>query len=423
MSVSGLEFKARGEKLRKEQKERLQRKAAKTELERAAAQRVQERLAIEQESKRRARIAIQQRQESVRQKEEAHAAQNQGVLFTAQLRAVPLLQENMHGIRRSADKVLLSSSVGTSLLQQGASVNGSPFFHIQTPSGASTHVGVLSYEAADGTIALPPKVMRSLWGPTATAESCTSTVKVTYVRLERGSYVKFQPRQAAFQKAVGDNVRECLEASLATHSCLSTGDWLQVSTGEEVHDLCVLSLQPASAVSIIDTEMEAEVQPSVETESKLAAAAEAEAERARQLADLEAEQTRRAEAAVRQAAKEAAAEQQAAVDAEAVSQSKRAALPAEPSTSASEPLVTCVLRFPDGRRAQRRFRISDALQSLFDFSDAWASGKEPAGGYQLVALMPRRLLHPSLCSQHVTLQQAGLQHGSETLMLEPLPCT
>lgn len=40
-----------------------------------------------------------------RQKEEAHAAQNQGVLFTAQLRAVPLLEENMHGIRRSADKV------------------------------------------------------------------------------------------------------------------------------------------------------------------------------------------------------------------------------------------------------------------------------------------------------------------------------
>lgn len=52
-------------------------------------------------------------------------------------------------------------------------------------------------------------------------------------------------------------------------------------------------------------------------------------------------------------------------------QSKRAALPEEPSSSASEPLVTCVLRYPDGRRAQRRFRVSDALQSLFDFSDAW----------------------------------------------------
>lgn len=57
-------------------------------------------------------------------------------------------------------QVLLPSSVGSSLLQQGASVNGAPFFHVQMPSGASTHVGVLSYEAAEGTIALPPKVVR-----------------------------------------------------------------------------------------------------------------------------------------------------------------------------------------------------------------------------------------------------------------------
>lgn len=66
--------------------------------------------------------------------------------------------------------------------------------------------------------------------------------------------------------------------------------------------------------------MEAEVQPSVETETKLAAVAEAEAERARQLADLEAEQIRREEAAVKLASADAAAEQQAAVHAEAVSQ-------------------------------------------------------------------------------------------------------
>lgn len=64
--MSGLDFKSRGDKLRREQKEHLQRKAAKTQSERAAAQRVHDRLAIEQESKRKARIAIQQRQESLR---------------------------------------------------------------------------------------------------------------------------------------------------------------------------------------------------------------------------------------------------------------------------------------------------------------------------------------------------------------------
>lgn len=71
-------------------------------------------------------------------------------------------------------QVLLPSSVGTSLLQQGASVNGAPFFHVQTPSGASTHVGVLSYEAAEGTIALPPKVVRRC--VTCTCSRLTFTV-------------------------------------------------------------------------------------------------------------------------------------------------------------------------------------------------------------------------------------------------------
>lgn len=420
--MSGLDFKTRGDKLRREQKERLQRKAAKVAAEVAIAQRVAERVSLEQEAKRQARLAAQQMQDALKQQEEAHVARNHGVVCTAQLQAVPLVQENLRGIRRSADKVLLPSSIGALLLQQGASVNGAPFFQIQTPSGASTHGGVLSYDAAEGTIALPPKVVRSLWGPNATAEACTGTVRVNYVRLDRGSYVKFQPRHAAFQKSVGDDVRDCLEASLATHSCLSTGDWLRVSTGEKEHDLRVLNLQPASAVSIIDTEMEAEVEPSVETEARIAAEAQEATERARQLADTQAKQRLRDEDAARQAATNATAAQEAAAHAEAVSQSKRAALPEEPSSATDEPVVTCVLRFPDGRRAQRRFRISDALQSLFDFSDAWASDGEAIGLYQLVALMPRRPLHPSLCSPHFTLQQAGLQHGSETFMLEALPC-
>ena len=42
------------------------------------------------------------------------------------------------------------------------------------------------------------------------------------------------------------------------------------------------------------------------------------------------------------------------------------------------------------------------------------------GTYQLVAQMPRRVLHPSSCGQDMTLQQAGLQKGQEMLMLEPL---
>lgn len=48
-----------------------------------------------------------------------------------------------------------------------------------------------------------------------------------------------------------------------------------------------------------------------------------------------------------------------------------------------------------------------------------ASELQP-GTYKLVAQMPRRILHPSSCGQDVTLHAAGLQKGSEMLMLEPL---
>jgi UBX domain len=51
-------------------------------------------------------------------------------------------------------------------------------------------------------------------------------------------------------------------------------------------------------------------------------------------------------------------------------QAKEMALPEEPPATAPDPLVTCVLRFPDGSRLARRFRTVDLLQSLFDFTDA-----------------------------------------------------
>lgn len=45
-----------------------------------------------------------------------------------------------------------------------------------------------------------------------------------------GTYVRFQPRTADFQREVGDAVGEVLTAALFTHSVLTEGDWIQVMT-------------------------------------------------------------------------------------------------------------------------------------------------------------------------------------------------
>lgn len=68
---------------------------------------------------------------------------------------------------------------------------------------------------------------------------------------DAGTYVKFQPRQAAFQTALSDSVSDALEAALHTRSALSVGDWLSLEHGGSAFDLRVLELQPSPCVSVI----------------------------------------------------------------------------------------------------------------------------------------------------------------------------
>ena len=66
-----------------------------------------------------------------------------------------------------------------------------------------------------------------------------------------GVYARLQPAAAGFQKEVGGDVREVLEAALARHSTLSEGDWLTAEHAGRTFDLRVQKLRPAAAVSVI----------------------------------------------------------------------------------------------------------------------------------------------------------------------------
>ena len=79
--------------------------------------------------------------------------------------------------------------------------------------------------------------------------------------LPPGEYARFQPLSRTFHTAVGDHMKPVLEQCLLTHCTLTEGDVIQVAVGEpcDVYDLKVLELRPATAVSIMDTDMEADV--------------------------------------------------------------------------------------------------------------------------------------------------------------------
>ena len=66
-----------------------------------------------------------------------------------------------------------------------------------------------------------------------------------------GSFVRFQPQSAEFQRQVGGDVEVVLETALLTRSTLTEGDWLSVAHGGQKYDLRVQQLQPAPQVSVI----------------------------------------------------------------------------------------------------------------------------------------------------------------------------
>lgn len=55
------------------------------------------------------------------------------------------------------------------------------------------------------------------------------SVTVTYRRLEKGTFVRFQPLQHGFHEAVGDDVRPVLEAALMPYATLTEGDVVGVA--------------------------------------------------------------------------------------------------------------------------------------------------------------------------------------------------
>lgn len=184
----------------------------------------------------------------------------------------------------------------------------------------------------------------------------------------------------------------------------------------------VQELKPSSAVSVIDTDLEAEVVASLETETHIR--------------DWQAEQQRQADAVVAFAAERERAAAAAAADVvlraqlvaeraladsvrrERFRQEKEANLLPEPSTTDNDqgPILTCVFRLPDGGRFTRRVRAQDQLQLLFDFVDSKGAGGLESGSYSLVSQFPRRLLSPA--SGTSTLQQLEMAGGQHSFFVE-----
>lgn len=399
----------------------------KLEKEQIIAQRRHAREQALEEERSRQRLLLEEKQRLLEEQRQRQIEHNRGVLYNASLIAVPAPDSiaTSKGIKRSADKILLPPSAGRLLLDQNASKNGAYFFELESQTGRKTHAGLLEFTAAEGFIALPQKVLRCLWGPDADTEFLEDTtsntaneairVKVSYRRLVKGTKAVFQPRSAEFQSTVGDTIRDVLEQALLQHSCLTVGDWISIGDKDtgRAFDLRVRELEPESAVSIIDTELEAEVYPSVETEEKILQEEMEARKRAAEAAELArreaAEETSRLE--VEEERRKARSKAQ---------KEKEESLPPEPGSGAVD-VITCLFRFPDGSRYSRKFFRESSVCELFDFVDSkGASGYEFGGiGYRLVTQYPRSVVEYEQSTAAGQAIGGVLNAGEVVLFLEP----
>jgi len=151
-----------------------------------------------------------------------------------------------------------------------------------------TFCGVREFSSPEGMIGLPPKVLRSLQltdidhfikspdngSSTGTADEdsagsapamdsiTTVMIRIKYMILPKCAFARLRPREHRFFDV--SLVKLCLEENLKHHSTLSVGDELSVWSRGVEHHLIVTELKPEQHCSLVNTDVEIEMELSEE---------------------------------------------------------------------------------------------------------------------------------------------------------------
>jgi ubiquitin fusion degradation protein 1 len=115
----------------------------------------------------------------------------------------------------------------------------------------ATHCGVLEFSAPEGTVYLPLWVMKSI------GVRSGDFVTLRNVTLPLGTFVKLQPQSVAFLDIT--DPRAVLEHSFRAFSALTRGDMIQIGYNEQIYELLIMEIKPASAkhaISIVETDLQ-----------------------------------------------------------------------------------------------------------------------------------------------------------------------
>ncbi|WVZ70209.1 hypothetical protein U9M48_018891 [Paspalum notatum var. saurae] len=247
------------EKLEREQRDRIQRAKAKAERERRAKAEAARRQEALEASQRERRIAAARAQEEADLKMEEVMQLGKGVSFSHMFEA---LRYDGPG-----DKIKLPPSSFKELSDGGALDKGPMYFRLskvrdtvpdatmEQENEEATCCGVLEFTAREGSAELPLNVWNNLF---RTDAPDVPLIEVKYVSLPKGTYAKLKPEGAGFSDL--PNHRAVLETALRNHATLSENDTVVVNYGQLQYKLRVLELKPASSVSVLETDVEVDIE-------------------------------------------------------------------------------------------------------------------------------------------------------------------
>jgi len=297
----------------------------------AAAERVKE-LA---EQRRRQRAELQR----LRQLEREQAEEN--LHFHAVLKTVPLVKAGTN--RAALPKSVLENLEAQKVFER---VRGPLTFEVSLQvegvGEVRTFCGVDDFTQEEGSVGIPPQVALSLTSMTGKKmdvdELTGKMVDVRFVELAHFDKISvaFQPRGKGFhtenQQVVNLDIKTVLQRTLRDMITLSEGDVVPIRHEEKTYELLVKSIEPESAVVIINTDVDVELLPSEDVEE-----AEKRAKEREKWLDSRRERIR----SIR--------------------------LPEEPSADAKENIVIR-LRLPNGKNSTRRFSSDATLSQVLDWA-------------------------------------------------------
>lgn len=386
-------------------------------------------------------LAEQRREQEEAQRVEREQAEAEearltgGIKFSHKL--IPFLIDEEH--EKADDKVILPEDCLTELSAQDVFGRNVVIFRLSaalTPeegvenqsaikSIVTTHCGVREFSAPPGHIGLPRKVFDCLGGNLGRIEG--SVVDIKYVLLPKCKGVKLRPLRNRFFEVLA--VKRCLEENLMFHTALSLGDTITVWFRGTAHPLRVCELHPDAAVSLVDTDVEVDLDTSEELQQKQTELSSSVPlkESSGGVAESAISATSTTYTLGRMVKAPSASSSPASIDITALLEAH--VLEPEPSATSSDSILQAKVRLPHNAVLVRRFDTRGSLLQIFlavlqslSISDPTASTEDLARRLQLSTRFPPRSF--SLSDQEVvaqSLQSLGLAQKSETFIASLLP--